>query len=161
MSDYKGKIRAGTVGAKKVYAHEMVELVLEDGRLRVPHPRTEDGEANPLDAGLERVFIEARQPTVAQRAQIVIASGQAAQPDPNKPPPQIDVGKMHTAAILACAYVPLVGEDGTPRSGGNERAFEEADRASLLEGPCGGWFERLGSAIVGLMNGRAAIVGKA
>lgn len=79
------------------------------------------------------VEIEVRQPTVGQRSAILKAGGDRESPD---------MGRMLAVATVRCSFVP----------GSGERVFDDADVDALLDQPCGGSADELGSAVLRLLN---------
>jgi hypothetical protein len=86
------------------------------------------------------IDVEIRQPTVGDRASIIDS---AATPDEKAPNGvRVDLAKLQVSAVLACAFVP----------GSDEKAYDEADRPSMLAAPAGGWFDDLAKVAMRMVN---------
>lgn len=110
MSDIKDKLRSLTVGSAKIFGEEIVEYQGEQFKIR--------------------------QPSVAQRAQIMqaakIATGDAE---------KIDLAKMQVWATICCTYTME-----------NESVFTFEDYDSLENQPCGGFVDEFAPIALKLMN---------
>lgn len=87
------------------------------------------------------VKFEVRQPTIAARSAILKAA--KAQSGDND---RVDLAALQVEALLRCVFVPA----GEEQAG--ELVFEEADRASLLEQPTGGFVDTLAEVALRLLN---------
>lgn len=156
----KDQLRALSVGAKKKFRCELVELVVDEGVLRRPRAKVQavrelaavDGaettksvpmvndDGSPVmidpDAGLERVTYEIRQPSIDARSAILTGAGAF-----NKSKPT-DTLKLQIHALVACAFVP----------GTDEKIFDVADFDSLKAQPTGSWADELSSVALGFLN---------
>lgn len=124
MSNFRDRIRAKTVAAEKKFKDELVHLKI-------------DGES---------VDVMVRQPTVEERGLIFDSAGSV---DPKTSKVQINAAKLQVNAVMALCRVP--DENGKAT---DEKAFEEADRDSLLAQPAakGGWFDDLSKVAMDMLN---------
>ena len=91
------------------------------------------------------ISIEVRQPTVGARSRIMAAAGVSAGSTD-----VTDLGALQAAAVVQCCFVP----------GGNDRIFEGADKAALLELPTNEWFDEVSGVALELMNTEPEKAGK-
>jgi hypothetical protein len=140
----RDKMRAATLGTTARFRRELVRFADRDGEL------VECGEAD--EASL---VVEVRQPTVAQRSDIMRAAG--IRDDAGS----ADFGRLQARAAVACCFVPAEDSFGSPATGGTEPLFSVEDMPALLARPAGSWVDTLGARAMALMNVKADDVGKA
>ena len=112
-TDIRKKLRSVTVGAKKQFKSEKIEW---------------QGET-----------FEVRQPSVAQRAEIM-KNAQTINADDQQI--SVDYAKMQVWSVICCTYVP--GEDGP--------IFTAGDYENLAAMPAGGFVDKFASLATRLMN---------
>lgn len=81
------------------------------------------------------VVVEVRQPTIKARAAIFRAAKAM-----SRSAETLELADLQVEAVLRCTFV------------GDEPAFEDADRDSLLGQPPGGWFDTLSEAALEMLN---------
>lgn len=105
-------------------------VTVEDRTGEAPYSPVLDNDGQP-------VVVEVRQPTVKDRSAITRAA-KAQSGDADK----VDTGVLIAEAVIKLSFVP----------GTDERYFEDADRAALLEQPAGGFVDQVGQVALKLMN---------
>jgi hypothetical protein len=122
MTTNRDSFRARTIGAQKNFSKETLSLTLDDGQ--------------PLT-------VVVQQPTVADRALVLDAARKIVDDpeDPKKKTVVVDTARLQVEAVIATART----EDG-------EKAFDDADRDTLLAQPAGGWFDEMAAAAMRKLN---------